>query len=211
MDATAGSYSGSLVRDEAPARREIEERIADSSLLAFRVAYSVLRNREDAEDVAQEAFARAFRRFPSLRNRDRFRSWLVRVVWRLALDRRRADERRLKREMASGPEPPAPTVEEAAALEERRAHLLRAVDALPEKLRQVVVLSAIEGKARRNQVVLRARSPKALSLRVPRSGYHPRRKSRALPCRSRSPCGVSSPSPRFPMLSPSATSPAAAP
>ena len=53
---------------------EFEARLADSSALAFRVAYSVLRDRQDAEDVAQEAFARAFRRFHMLRDRDRFRA-----------------------------------------------------------------------------------------------------------------------------------------
>ena len=43
--------------------REFEARLADSSRLAFRVAFSVLRQREDAEDVAQEAFAKAYRSF----------------------------------------------------------------------------------------------------------------------------------------------------
>ena len=43
--------------------REFEERVADSSTLAFRVALGVLRHREDAEDVAQDAFLRAHRAF----------------------------------------------------------------------------------------------------------------------------------------------------
>ncbi len=54
--------------------REFEARLADSSTLAFRVAYSVLRHREDAEDVAQEALAKAYRNFSKLRDRDRFHS-----------------------------------------------------------------------------------------------------------------------------------------
>jgi len=55
-------------------------RLAECSTLAFRVAFSVLRHREDAEDVAQEAFAKAYRSFRQLRDRDRFRAWLVRMT-----------------------------------------------------------------------------------------------------------------------------------
>ena len=46
---------------------------------AQRLAYSVLRHRQDAEDVAQEAFVRAHRVFAELRDRERFRAWLVRT------------------------------------------------------------------------------------------------------------------------------------
>src|SRR5215216_4020578 len=78
--------------------REFEVRLVESSTLAVRVAYSVLRNRADAEDVAQEAFAKAYRSFHQLRDRERFRAWLVRMTWRMALDRQRANRRRTARE-----------------------------------------------------------------------------------------------------------------
>jgi DNA-directed RNA polymerase specialized sigma24 family protein len=79
--------------DSIDLEREFEERLADSGTLAVRVAYGVLRNREDAEDVAQEALVRAYRRFRSLRDVARFRSWLVRITSRLALDYQRAARR----------------------------------------------------------------------------------------------------------------------
>ena len=62
--------------------------------------YGVLRHRQDAEDVAQEAFAKAYRSFNQLRDRDRFRAWLVRMTWRLAIDRWRSDRRRSAREQS---------------------------------------------------------------------------------------------------------------
>src|SRR6266436_767817 len=110
---------------------EFEERLAECGPLAFRVAYGVLRNAADAEDVAQEALLKAYRNFGRLRERARFRGWLVRIAFRMALDRWRSAKRREKREtqweapeqMASGP-----TVEE-----------------LPEKFRLVLLLAAIEG------------------------------------------------------------------
>ena len=126
--------------------REFEERVADSSTLAFRVALGVLRHREDAEDVAQDAFLRAHRAFASLRDRDRFRAWLVRTAFRLALDRLRGEKRRARREDAVAIEAPVRTesVEDAAARAEVRARVSEAVDALPEKLRIVTVLAAIQ-------------------------------------------------------------------
>src|SRR6185503_10256142 len=90
-------WNGALTVNQDLAR-EFEVRLVESSALAVRVAYSVLRHREDAEDVAQEAFAKAYRSFSQLRDRDRFRAWLVRMTWRMALDRQRANRRRTARE-----------------------------------------------------------------------------------------------------------------
>ncbi len=137
--------SGPVSLDPA-LEREFEERVVDSSTLAFRVALGVLRHREDAEDVAQEAFLRAHRAFASLRDRDRFRAWLVRTAFRLALDRLRGEKRRTRREDAAAIEAPvqAESVETAAARAELRARVGEAVDALPEKLRIVTVLAAIQ-------------------------------------------------------------------
>ena len=80
---------------------EFETRLVESSTLAFRVAYGVLRHKQDAEDVAQEAFVKAFRNFRELRERERFRAWLVRVTWRLAIDRQRSNRRRVARDRNS--------------------------------------------------------------------------------------------------------------
>ena len=47
---------GNLAVNDAALEREFEARLIESSRLAFRVAYGVWRHRQDAEDVAQEAF-----------------------------------------------------------------------------------------------------------------------------------------------------------
>src|SRR6185436_3466221 len=101
MNEWVGGWPDSLVSGDASLDREFEERLRDSSRLAFNIAYGVLRNRADAEEVAQDAFARAFRRFGQLRDRDRFRAWLTRMTWRLAIDRWRSDRRRVAREQVS--------------------------------------------------------------------------------------------------------------
>src|SRR4051794_26994836 len=103
MHDDVAQLAGGFVTADRTADQDFEARLLESSTLAFRVAYSVLRHRQDAEDVAQEAFVRAYRHFSQLRDRERFRAWLVRMTWRLALDRRRGDKRREARELLSAP------------------------------------------------------------------------------------------------------------
>jgi RNA polymerase sigma-70 factor, ECF subfamily len=151
MNDDVAQLAGAFVTADRTADQEFEARLVESSTLAFRVAYSVLRHRQDAEDVAQEAFVKAYRSFTQLRDRERFRAWLVRMTWRLALDRRRGDRRREAREGR----PDAFGFDQSHAagqaavddlvVRERASHLWTAIDALPEKLRVVVVLANIEG------------------------------------------------------------------
>jgi RNA polymerase sigma-70 factor, ECF subfamily len=163
MDALAASLPGSAVTQddssvcaldsrsrlsgEAQLEAEFEQRLADCPTLAYRVALGVLRNSAEAEDVAQEAMLRAYRNFHRLRDRDRFRAWLVRTAWRLALDRIRSAGRRERREravmvMESCREA---QVESVLATREFERHLAAALNELPEKLRMAIVLAAIEG------------------------------------------------------------------
>jgi RNA polymerase sigma-70 factor (ECF subfamily) len=150
--------AGSLVTVDEGLEREFETRLVESSTLAFRVAYGVLRHRQDAEDVAQEAFVKAYRSFRELRDRERFRAWLVRMTWRLAIDRQRNDRRRSARDRSPegrrhiGPVAQSaavaqafrPAVVEDLAARERADRLWTAIDALPDKLRVAIVLANIE-------------------------------------------------------------------
>lgn len=57
-------------------------------------AMSLCGNRDDAEDLAQEAFVRAFKGFEKCDNPDRLDNWLMRIVYRTFIDSRRAAHRR---------------------------------------------------------------------------------------------------------------------
>ena len=148
MDGLATRLAGEFVAVDQTLEREFEARLGEASTLAFRVAYGVLRHREDAEDVAQEAFFKAHRSFAQLRDRDRFRAWLVRMTWRLAIDRQRNDRRRVAREREHADLDVDGTADavpyQNIEARERAAHLWTAIDTLPEKLRIVVVLAGIE-------------------------------------------------------------------
>jgi len=145
MDALAASLSKSAVSHDESLEREFEQRLADCPKLAYRVALGVLHNAAEAEDVAQEAMLRAYRSFNRLRERERFRAWLVRLTFRLALDRVRSKGRRERHERAAMEERCETSIEHLVTSREFERQVARALDELPEKLRIVMVLAAIEG------------------------------------------------------------------
>ena len=154
MNEATDRLAGAFVTAIDDVEREFEARLADSAGLAYRVAFSVLRQRQDAEDVAQEAFARAYTRLSQLRDRGSFRAWLVRMTWRIALDYRRGDRRRARREEQS-PVPDGPAgLERDAIASERSARLWRAIDTLPDKLRLPIVLVSIDEQSVREVAAL---------------------------------------------------------
>lgn len=113
--------------------------------LAFRVAYRMLGDRAEAEDLAQEAMLRLWRIAPDWRTGEaKVSTWLYRVVTNLATDR-------LRRRRGIGlDEAPEVADESASALdrmitEDRLAALQGALDQLPARQRQAVVLRHIEG------------------------------------------------------------------
>jgi RNA polymerase sigma-70 factor, ECF subfamily len=128
----------------AATHRQWEALLVENAPLAFRVARGVLRNDADAEDVAQEALLRAYRHFERLRERTRFRAWLVRISFRIALDRLRSVKRRQQRETQWVFENSRGAAHSGENAEFQR-QFDRAMDELPEKQRLVLVLAAIEG------------------------------------------------------------------
>ncbi len=109
---------------------------------AFRAAYLLLRDAPAAEDVAQEAFVRAYRQLHTFRRDAPFRPWLMRIVQNLALNELRARKRRGG--LVERAEPESPSIAEApdaqvAAADEASA-LLRAMDELPPDDRTVLHL-----------------------------------------------------------------------
>ena len=121
---------------------------------AFNLAYQMVRNREDALDISQEAFARAFTSLPAFKGEASFTTWLHRIVVNLAIDSLR---RRQRGGIASYEDTRAAPEERgldlirlddpAISLESKqvRALLARGIDQLPPAQRAVLVLREIEG------------------------------------------------------------------
>lgn len=95
-----------------------------------------------AEDWAQEAWVRAFRALPSFRGDSRFSTWLHRIAVNSALHGRRWRERRVSRETE------LPEVREPVSRGDEvvlRVSLQRALDELPDGMREIIVLHDVEG------------------------------------------------------------------
>ncbi|WP_336216840.1 RNA polymerase sigma factor [Nonomuraea sp. LPB2021202275-12-8] len=132
-EAIARSLEGDLSAYEAL--------VARYSALAHRTA-AMLGAGDEAEDVVQEAFVKAFRHLPSFHRDSPFRPWLLRIVANETHNLTRARGRRSELSVrlgatavATAPDDP----EGAAVATDRRARLLEAVRGLPERERQAVV------------------------------------------------------------------------
>lgn len=126
----------------------------------FRAAMAALQRREDADDATQDAFVLAWRKVASFRGDSSFKTWLLTIVWRQALDRRKSRARWWQRSGSAGwgstsamADDGAPTeMDRLVSLEadpERQTegrHRVRqvraAIDALTPKLRDTLLLAA---------------------------------------------------------------------
>lgn len=113
--------------------------------LVFQVASRLLLNPADGADLTQEAFLKAWEQIPTLREPERFRSWLLRIVVNTALNwrTRRARERMVLRRLAEPGNSPAAF--EPALRKESRDQVARALAKLSKKLRAAVVLRYVAG------------------------------------------------------------------
>ncbi len=116
----------------------------------FTTTLAALGNSEEAEDAAQDAFVIAWQKLPGFRGEASFRTWLLTIAWRKALDRRRKRHlwwTRVAPPPVDGPAPVDLLVEPARDPEERAvsADLLRRTRAeilrLSPKLRDALLLA----------------------------------------------------------------------
>jgi RNA polymerase sigma-70 factor (ECF subfamily) len=157
MSTSQAIYAGWMEIPTSAVNEEARGRAEDAAISAlvdqyagalYRVAYSVLRNSTDAEDAVQEAFLRVLRHRDTLAEVRDQRVWLIRIVWNVALDRKRRAKTRPETDDVSELARVLPSTglsaEELAAAAEHHAHVLGCVEQLPAKEREVLLLSAFE-------------------------------------------------------------------
>ena len=114
----------------------------------YRVAFSVLRNQQDAEDAVQEAFLRVLRHRETLGEIRDHRVWLVRIVWNIVLDRKRRAKTRPETDDIADLARVLPanglSAEQRAAAVQHHSRVLECVERLPAREREVMLLSAFE-------------------------------------------------------------------
>jgi RNA polymerase sigma-70 factor (ECF subfamily) len=108
------------------------------------LAYRMLNDQAEAEDVTQEAMLRLWKIAPEWRRGEaKVSTWLYRVASNLCLDRLRK-KRGVGLDDIPEPEDDAPSAEEAMLQQARKASLQEALDALPERQKLAVTLRHIE-------------------------------------------------------------------
>ena len=121
--------------------------------LALRVAYLVVRDHAEAADVTQDAFIKAYRSIGRFRAGSPLRPWLMRIVRNEALNKVRADRRRRSLELRVSSNPvsgeAAPSPETDAIARDEQLQLLRRVDELPNKYRDVIAYRYLLGMSER--------------------------------------------------------------
>jgi RNA polymerase sigma-70 factor, ECF subfamily len=152
---TEQAIPGEMVLNSATIREAavptIEALVTSHSLMVFRIAYSILRNHHDAEDAAQECFLRVLKYQDRLHKVRNIKTWMARVAWTTALDKRRPghmtvslDEEQLRSraqqlliDLSSSPD-------DQLASEQMQELLHRLISGLPEELRFPLELSTVQ-------------------------------------------------------------------
>jgi RNA polymerase sigma-70 factor (ECF subfamily) len=129
---------------ESAVSSEIEALVREHSRLVFRIAYSVVRNHSDAEDVVQEVFLRLAKH--GARGIQDPKAWLCRIAWRASVDRYRSLARTSHEEFDERMHVPMAyaNTERGAISRETLALLDRMIATLPRKERDALLLTSVE-------------------------------------------------------------------
>ena len=142
---SGGAAERGETRSSAAPATDVEALVATYSALLFRVAHAVLRNAAEAEDAVQDTFVRVLGHRAKLEQVQDMRVWLVRIAWRIALDRRRRiipdqmDEA-FARSLVGSHLP----ADQALAESRELKLVLEQMDRLPRGEKHVLLLAAVE-------------------------------------------------------------------
>jgi RNA polymerase sigma-70 factor, ECF subfamily len=162
-----------------------EELVLRHEQKVLAVAQRITNNREDAQDVAQESFHKAFRHLNAFQEKSRFSTWMTRIAMNEAfmlLRRRRGIPEVLPDNADDGNESffakfvdHRPTPEESCGLRERRQILTEAINRLGPTIRRAIWLRDIEERSAEETARILGTSISAVKARV----FQARRKLRA--------------------------------
>lgn len=130
-----------------------EKLVIENERLIYNVALKITGNPDDAEDVAQEAFIKAYRNLGSFRGESRFSGWLYRLCYNAAMDHIRKNRdpnlRSLTNDDGSDAEldvaDPAPTPEESMDRKETQRIVREAVAMLDDDKREILIMREFSG------------------------------------------------------------------
>lgn len=145
MDAIGEQSLPWFSADRVEAEPTLTALVREYSGLLYRVALSILRDPAEAEDVVQDVFIRVLQRKQELNAIVEIRPWLVRIAWNLALDRRRKIRPvQIDEVFAASLVSTDLPADQALAEAGRIRQVFEAMEQLPHRERQALLLSAID-------------------------------------------------------------------
>ncbi len=111
----------------------------------YHLAYRTLRDAEEARDVTQEAFFKAYRSLRTFKPDAKFSTWIFAIAYHACCDRLARSKRYSNEELPERADPAAGPESEVIASDEAR-RLRSAIEALPLKYRTVVTLYHLQGR-----------------------------------------------------------------
>jgi len=130
-----------------------EALVTPAEPMLWRLCWHYTHSEQDAADCLQETMIRAWRALPSFRGDASLSSWLYRICVNICNDHARRAKRTaavsldVMRESGFDPADPGDDAAEALLKKEKREQILQAMNSLPDPMREVLVLGAIEGKS----------------------------------------------------------------
>ncbi len=178
-------YAGAVDRTLTDEQLATKARAGDSAAMEelylryrqpiFRVVYRSTRNIDEAEDIVQDVFLKAFERLHTFREQSRFSTWLMRIALNLCTDRARMRQRRqelLEREAdhkLAWSHPDAPDPIESTQQSAFNEAFYTALNQLPEHHRQLIILRDLEELDYEEIAQILGASVGAMKLRVMRA------------------------------------------
>lgn len=169
--------------DDIPSEAQLAAIYREFSGQIHTYAFHVLGNQEDADDITQEVFIKAYARLAQLREQTSLRSWLYRIATNLCMDhlRRRSRVKRifgvelpLGVGIGSADDGPAFDVAQPMALAEldgvaERDHIALALKRIPQKYAICLLLHSLQGLSYREIADVVGVSPGAAAVRLSRA------------------------------------------
>jgi len=146
-----------LYRDvQAAGERKFQQLVSTHQRRVFNICYSLLKNRQDADDAAQEVFIKIYRSLATLPEAERAPAWIYRIAVRASLDQLRHRHRQKRWAPLVRISDSPPLAEQLAAPEslrpdvnlensERMTILWQEIDRLAEKQRTALILHKLQG------------------------------------------------------------------
>jgi len=112
----------------------------------YHLAYRTVRDSEEARDVTQEAFFKAYRSLKTFKPEAKFSTWIFAIAYHACCDRLNRRKRYSNEEFPQDRADAAPGPAEQAVASDQARRLSAAIDMLPEKYRTVITLYHLQGK-----------------------------------------------------------------